>query len=103
MMLGRVSGTVVMTVKHPAYQGEKLLAVDLLDENGAPNGQSLLALDRAQAGVGDHVLVMREGSGVRQILGRDHGVPVEEAVKQDVPVRSLIVGIVDRVDVERGS
>lgn len=103
MMLGRVAGTVVMTVKHPSYQGEKLLAVDLLDERGQPSGQSLLAFDRAQAGVGDHVLVMREGSGVRQILGRDQGVPVEEAVKGEVPVRSLIVGIVDRVDVEGAS
>lgn len=103
MMLGRVSGTVVMTVKHPAYEGEKVLAVDLLDENGQPNGQSLLAFDRAQAGVGDRVLVMREGSGVRQILGRDHGIPVEEAVKQEVPVRSLIVGVIDRLDVEVSS
>ncbi len=100
MMLGRVSGTVVMTVKHPSYVGEKLLAVDLLDESGQPNGQSLLAIDRAQAGVGDRVLVMREGSGVRQILGRDLGVPVEEAVKGEVPVRSLIVGVIDSIDIE---
>jgi microcompartment protein CcmK/EutM len=103
MLLGRVSGTVVMTVKHPAYEGEKLLAVDLLDEHGEPNGKSLLAVDRAQAGVGDHVLVMREGSGVRQIFGRDEGIPVDEAVKREVPVRSLIVGIVDQVNVEAGA
>jgi microcompartment protein CcmK/EutM len=98
VLLGRVSGTVVMTVKHPAYDGGTLLAVDLLDEHGEPTGKSLLALDRAQAGVGDHVLVMREGSGVRQIYGRDKGVPVEEAVKAEHPVRSIIIGIVDQVD-----
>jgi microcompartment protein CcmK/EutM len=98
MLLGRVSGTVVMTVKHPAYAGQKLMAVDLLDEAGEPNGKSLLAIDRAQAGVGDHVLVMREGNGVRQIFGRDDGVPVEDAVKAELPVRSIIVGIVDEVD-----
>lgn len=103
MMLGRVAGTVVMTVKHPSYDGEKLLAVDLLDERGEPNGQSLLAIDRAQAGVGDRVLVMREGSGVRQILGRDQNIPVEEAVKGEVPIRSLIVGVIDRLDVESAS
>jgi microcompartment protein CcmK/EutM len=100
MLLGRVSGTVVMTVKHPAYAGQTLLAVDLLDEHGEATGKSLLAVDRAQAGVGDHVLVMREGNGVRQIFGRDQGVPVEDAIKAEVPVRSLIVGIVDAVDVE---
>lgn len=99
MLLARVSGTVVMTVKHAAYLGEKLLAVDLLDETGEPTGKSMLAIDRAQAGVGDHVLIMREGSGVRQIFGRDHGVPVEEAVKAEVPVRSIIIGIVDAVEI----
>jgi hypothetical protein len=41
---------------------------------------------------------MREGSGVRQIIGRDMGKHVDEAVKMDWPVRSLIVGIVDAVD-----
>lgn len=103
MMIGRVAGPVVMTVKHPSFEREKLLAVDVLDEHGAPTGQSVLALDRAQAGVGDHVLVMREGSGVRQILGRDQNIPTEDAVKMNVPVRSLIVGIIDRVDVEGAS
>jgi ethanolamine utilization protein EutN len=90
-------GTVVMTVKHPAFDGEKLLVVQPLDERGAPQGASFLAIDRAQAGEGDLVLVMREGSGVRQIVGRDRGLSVEEAVKIDHPVRSLIVGIVDQV------
>jgi len=103
MLLGRVSGTVVMTIKHKAYQGQKLLAVDLLDEHGEPNGKSLLAIDRAQAGVGDHVLVMREGNGVRQMFGRDEGVPLDEAIKAELPVRSVIVGIVDAVTVGGGA
>ncbi len=98
MILCKVTGTVTMTVKHPAYQGEKLLAVEALDENQAPSGQSILAIDRAQAGIGDTVLVLREGSGIRQIIGRDHGVPVSEAVtRDDLPVRSMIVAVVDEV------
>jgi microcompartment protein CcmK/EutM len=99
MLLADVTGTVVMTVKHPAYAGEKLLAVQPLDEHLRPAGPVILAIDRAQAGVGDRVLVMREGSGVRQIVGRDQGKTVEQAVKMDWPVRSMIVGIVDAVDV----
>jgi microcompartment protein CcmK/EutM len=99
MLLADVVGTVVMTVKHPAYEGEKLLQVQPLNEAGAAVGPIILAIDRAQAGVGDRVLVMREGSGVRQIIGRDMGKHVDEAVKMDWPVRSLIVGIVDAVDV----
>jgi microcompartment protein CcmK/EutM len=99
MLIADVIGTVVMTVKHAAYDGEKLLQVQPLDEHGKPAGAVLLAVDRAQAGVGDRVLVLREGSGIRQILGRDQGKTIDEAVKMDVPIRSLIVGIVDAVDV----
>jgi microcompartment protein CcmK/EutM len=98
MLLAEVVGTVVMTVKHPAFDGEKLLAVQPLDEKGAAQGAVILAVDRAQAGVGDRVLVLREGSGIRQIVGREQGKAVEEAVKMDWPVRSMIVGIVDAVD-----
>lgn len=97
MLLAEVTGTVVMTVKHPAFAGEKLLSVQPLDENGRPAGAVILAIDRAQAGVGDRVLVLREGSGVRQIVGRDQGKAVADAVKMDWPVRSMIVGIVDDV------
>lgn len=100
MILCQVIGTVVMTVKHPAYQGEKLLACQPLDEQGQPAGAVILAVDRAQAGEGDRVLVMREGNGIRQIIGREKGVSVDEAVKMDWPVRSMIVGVVDRTDVE---
>lgn len=98
MLLADVVGTVVMTVKHDAFAGEKLLAVQPLDDTLQPAGAVILAIDRAQAGIGDRVLVMREGSGIRQIVGRDQGKGVDEAVKMDWPVRSLIVGIVDSVD-----
>ena len=100
MLLADVTGTVVMTVKHHAYHGEKLMMVQPLNEALRPVGGVILAIDRAQAGVGDRVLVLREGSGIRQIVGRDMGKPVAEAVTMDWPVRSMIVGIVDRVDVD---
>ena len=86
MILARVLGPVVMTVKHPALCAEKILIVQPVTASDAPHGESLLAIDRAQAGVGDRVLVLREGSGVRQILGLEN-----------VPIRSMIVGIVDQV------
>ncbi|MEM9487687.1 MAG: EutN/CcmL family microcompartment protein [Myxococcota bacterium] len=89
MRLCRVIGNVVASVKHPIYRGYKLMVVQPIDAHGADTGNSFLAVDQAQAGPGDRVIVMSEGNGVRQILG---------AGKQ-VPIRSLIVGIVDRVDV----
>ncbi|MCC7111253.1 MAG: hypothetical protein IT382_18305 [Deltaproteobacteria bacterium] len=103
MILCDVVGTVVMTVKHPVLHGEKILCCQPLDDAGKANGAVLLAVDRAQAGVGDRVLVMREGSGCRQIIGREQGKPVDEAVKMDWPVRSMVVGIVDVVDVARAA
>jgi microcompartment protein CcmK/EutM len=89
MIYGRVIGTVVSTVKHPQFVGEKLLMVQPLDEQSKDDGESFLAVDNAQAGVGDKVLVLSEGNGIRQIMGS----------KQN-PVRRLIIGIVDCVDSE---
>lgn len=86
MKLCRVIGPVVATAKHKSYLGRKLLAVQPLDEKGAAIGSSFLAVDDVQAGPGDVVLVMQEGNGVRQLLKQ-----------KDLPIRSLIVGIVERV------
>ena len=90
MKVCRVIGTVVATAKHPAFEGHKLLVCQPLDEAGGDSGDTFLAVDRAQAGVGDTVLVNQEGNGARQILaGR---------VDAQLPIRSVIVGIVDEVD-----
>ncbi len=87
MILCRVEGTVVCTIKHPAFEARTLLVVQPVDEKGGATGKSFVAIDHAQAGVGDCVLVLREGSGVRQLLKMPQA-----------PIRSLIVGVVDRVD-----
>lgn len=89
MTLCKVLGPVVATEKHPAFDGRKLLIVQPLDERGAEIGKSFLAVDHGSgAGEGDKVLVLREGGGVRQILG-----------DKTLPIRSLIVGVVDAVEV----
>ena len=98
MKICRVLGTVVGAAHHPAYDGHKLLVVAPLDEMGEPAGASFLAVDTVQAGVGDRVLVNQEGNGAGQILGRrgtPAGVPDGE---RRPPIRSLIVGIIDRID-----
>ena len=89
MRICKVLGPVVSTAKHPTYTGRKLLAVQPLDEKGQPAGPSIIAVDDVQAGRGDVVLVLQEGNGIRQIL----------KMGAQVPIRSLIVGIVDRVEV----
>ncbi len=89
MILGKVTGNVVSTVKCPDYEGYKLLSVQPVDQTGAPNGKSVLAVDAAQAGIGDTVIIIDEGGSARIIL--------------DTPdkrtIRTVIVGIVDKVDV----
>jgi ethanolamine utilization protein EutN len=93
MRLCRVIGNVVATEKHPKYHGLKLMVVQPVDPDGNDKGHSFLAVDHAQAGPGDRVIVMGEGNGVRQIL--DMG--------PQVPIRSLIVGIVDGIDTPKDS
>ena len=88
MILCKVLGPVIATEKHPAFAGLKLLVVQPVDERGAPSGRSFLAVDRAvRSGEGDTVLVLREGTGIRQLFG----LPRESSL----PIRSCIVGVVD--------
>ena len=83
----RVVGPLWATVKHPAFVGHPLFVVQPLDEAGADTGASFVAIDHVQAGVGDKVMVLTEGNGVRQILKQG----------DQTPIRSIIVGIVDAV------
>jgi len=83
----RVVGPMWATVKHPAFAGHTLFVVQPVDEHGKDTGQSFVAIDHVQAGVGDTVLVLTEGNGARQILQQG----------DIVPIRSIIVGVVDQV------
>ena len=88
MYIGRVAGTVVATIKHRMFEGRKLLLVERLELDGQPTPKYDIAVDSAQAGVGDRVLVLDEGTGARQVLN----------VEPWGPVRAVIVGIIDEVD-----
>ena len=88
MYIGKVIGTVVSTVKISHLEGRTLLLVDQLDLGGKETGAYDIAVDTVQAGPGDTVLVMDEGTGARQILRLDPGA-----------IRCVVVGIVDEVSV----
>ena len=91
MILGRIIGSVVSTIHHSIVDGRKLLLAERLDQNGKPTGGYLIALDGIGAGRGETVLILDEGNGARQIL--------DDA---SAPVRSIVVGIVDEVDLGAG-
>jgi ethanolamine utilization protein EutN len=91
MYIGRVKGTVVSTVKHSLFEGRKLMLVARLNLDGTEASAYDICLDDVQAGVGDVVVVLDEGSSARQIMGK----------RGTGPARAIIMGIVERVSMER--
>lgn len=91
MFLGTVIGTVVAPIQHPFYDGKKLLLVRAeKPDDGKPAAEGVvLAIDRVGAGIGEKVLVLKEGSSARSLFRDDRA-----------PVRTVIVGIVDEVEIE---
>jgi microcompartment protein CcmK/EutM len=89
MILGKVVGNVVTTISHRDYKNRRLLVVQPLVLEGELSEEDFIALDNTQAGIGDTVLVNREGNGARQALKNP-----------DACIISVIVGIVDSVYIE---
>jgi ethanolamine utilization protein EutN len=86
MILAKVVGTIVTTISHPAFKHRRLLVVQPLALPGETPEEDFIALDNTQAGIGDTVLINREGNGARQVLKNP-----------DACVISVIIGIVDSV------
>ena len=87
MILGRVIGNVVSTMKDPSLHGHRLLLVQPLDRHGREKGRVIVALDSVGAGAGETVYWCR---------GREAGFPFGKA---PVPTETTIVGIVDAVNI----
>ncbi len=69
MKIARVTGTVVSTVKYEKYRGLKMLKVRHLTLKGELTGEELVALDAADAGLGDIVLVNNDGGAAQMVVG----------------------------------
>lgn len=89
MTLGKVKGNIVSTQKNAQLIGHKLLIVHPVDlENNYIGKKDVVALDFADAGIGDTVLLVQEGKAVQQILGH-----------RKAPVHSVVVAVVDSIEV----
>lgn len=88
MILAKVVGTVVTTISHPHYKNRRLLVCCPLVMPGDKAEEDFVAVDNSQAGIGDTVIINREGSGARQVLKNP-----------DACIISVIVGIVDSVQI----
>ena len=95
MFLARVKGHVVATQKDPAIQGHKLLIVEPYRlepdqrQSLVATGRTFVSVDLLGAGVGDYVLIT-QGSSARLT-----------PETKNMPIDTIIVGIVDRVHVEQ--
>ena len=84
MLIGMVEGNAVATIKHPSMEGWKLLIVQPLDIDGAPDEDPVLVVDMLGAGRGVKVVISNDGKWTRDMMGDTNS-----------PVRWSVVGIVD--------
>ena len=90
MYLAKIKGNIVATQKNSSLESHKLLLVNKIDLEGNFIGdKDEIALDLIDSGIGDTVLVVREGAAVQQMLGH-----------KNAPVNVMIVAIVDDLDVQ---
>jgi microcompartment protein CcmK/EutM len=87
MLIVRVIGTTVSTIKDEKLVGRKLLIVRQTDERGNPTGKPFIAIDTVDAGVGDLVLTA-SGSSARQTT-----------ITKDTPVDAVIMAMIDSLEV----
>lgn len=88
MLIARVVGTVVSTVKDEKMVGRKLLIVREVTAENEIVGKPLVAIDTVDAGVGDVVLVA-QGSSARQTF-----------LTKDTPTDAVIMAIVDSLEMQ---
>ena len=88
MLLGRVKGTAVCTLKYPGTEGLKLLVVQPLNKDLKPLGALQVAADVVDAGVGDLCVMVRS---------REAALALPDV--KFVPVDLALVGVVDELHV----
>jgi len=88
MLIAKVIGTTVSTIKDEQLTGQKLLIVQQTDESGDPIGKPYVAVDTVNAGIGDLVLTAH-GSSARQTV-----------ITKDRPVDAVIMAMIDTLEVE---
>lgn len=84
MLLGRVLGTAITTVKHRSITGCTLLVVQPYQVDGTPDGYPQIAVDGVGAGTGETVMITSDGQSARTMLDTDI-----------TPVRWTVIGIKD--------
>jgi len=87
VIIARVVGNVVATQKDASHEGKKILLIQPLDLENQPMGDAIVALDAADAGVGDRVLAVQEGFSAMTSVGH-----------LESPIDAAVIGVVDLVE-----
>jgi len=90
MRLGRVVGNVVSVVKDASHHNYKLMIVEFVDEKGNASGARQIAIDGANAGVGDFVLINVDGGAAKQLLE-----------DKEVIIDLTICGVIDHISYDK--
>ena len=88
MLIARVVGTAISTIKDPKVRGNKLLILKQTDQLGNEIGKSFVAVDLVDAGEGELVLT-GHGSSARQTF-----------LTKDCPVDAVVMAVIDHLEVD---
>jgi microcompartment protein CcmK/EutM len=87
MLIAKVIGTTISTIKDDKLTGRKLLILRQTDETGTPSGKPYVAVDTLDAGIGDLVLTAHGSSGRQTELTKNS------------PVDAVIMAVIDHLEV----
>lgn len=90
MILSKVIGDVVATIKHPSHDAIKLLLVRQIGPEGEERGTPFVAVDVLDAGIGDTVLLTLDGWAAMTAVKR-----------RKAPIDAAVIAVVDEVDWDR--
>ncbi len=88
MLIARVIGTAISTIKDEKIHGSKLLVLRPTDQSGEIIGKPYVAIDLVDAGEGDLVLT-GHGSSARQTY-----------LTKDCPVDAVVMAVIDHLEVD---
>jgi microcompartment protein CcmK/EutM len=87
MLIAKVIGTTVSTIKDETLEGRKLLILRQTDVDGEPIGKPYVAVDTLDAGIGDLVVTAHGSSGRMTEITKNR------------PVDAVIMAVVDSLEV----
>ena len=88
MLLGKVVGTLVASLKEPSMEGFKFLVLRQIDVDGKDTGGYVIAVDAVGAGV-EEVVLFATGSAARQT-----------ETTNNRPCDAVVMAIVDSWEIE---